>query len=64
MFGEIALIQNSTRNTDTVALTDCTCLVLEKEVLIKRLAKTDPFIRFWIEFMSDRLRDLEARLVQ
>ncbi|MDX2223148.1 MAG: Crp/Fnr family transcriptional regulator [Rhodospirillaceae bacterium] len=61
IFGEMAIVNRTPRTTTAIAAQDCTCVVIDRSILEKRLAKTDPFIRFWIEYMSERLQALTKR---
>lgn len=61
IFGEMAIVNRTPRTTTAIAAQECACVVIERDILEKRLAKTDPFIRFWIEFMSERLQALTRR---
>ena len=61
IFGEMSVLRSEPRSADAIAAKDSECIMIEQEILAKRLANADPFIRFWIEFMSDRLRDLAKR---
>jgi CRP-like cAMP-binding protein len=61
IFGEMAVVNRTPRTTTAIAAQDCACVVIDRAILEKRLAKTDPFIRFWIEYMSERLQALTKR---
>ncbi len=61
IFGELAMIDELPRKWHAVAVAETQCAVIDQGLMGRRLAKIDPFMRYWIEFMSQRLTDLTAR---
>ncbi|MCB2106248.1 MAG: cyclic nucleotide-binding domain-containing protein [Rhodobacteraceae bacterium] len=61
MFGEMALLANSNRTAMAVAEKASKCVVINRDALAREISKADPFIRFWIAYMSDRLVDISKR---
>lgn len=61
IFGEIGVLNGARRTADAIAAIATRCAVIDGEVLARRLKTLDPFIRFWIEFMSERLVYMSKR---
>lgn len=61
IFGELAMIDEQPRRWHAVAVVETQCAVIDPNQMSTRLAKIDPFMRYWIEFMSQRLIDLSTR---
>ena len=60
MFGELALMAGSQRTASAVTKNGCELLFLSQEKLKKKLDDADPFLRYWIEYLSKRVIDLSA----
>ena len=61
IFGEMALITGGSRTAFAIADGACTCVAINRQALARELAKADPFIRFWINYMTGRLVDTSQR---
>lgn len=61
IFGEMSVLNNSRRNADAVATSETICAVIDGHALERRLNNLDPYMRFWIDFMSERLVELSKR---
>ncbi|MBL8629567.1 MAG: cyclic nucleotide-binding domain-containing protein [Rhodospirillaceae bacterium] len=61
IFGEMAMIDEQPRRWHAVAIVETQCAVIDPSQMSARLNKIDPFMRYWIEFMSQRLMDLTSR---
>ncbi|MDX2223146.1 MAG: cyclic nucleotide-binding domain-containing protein [Rhodospirillaceae bacterium] len=61
IFGEMALIMNAPRTAMAVAEVTSVCVAINREALAREMAKADPFLRFWINYMSGRLADVSQR---
>jgi CRP/FNR family cyclic AMP-dependent transcriptional regulator len=62
MFGELALMTpDSTRTANAYAIEACELLVVSQAKLKERLASADVFVRYWIEYLSQRVIDLSKR---
>ncbi|MBL8644904.1 MAG: cyclic nucleotide-binding domain-containing protein [Rhodospirillaceae bacterium] len=61
IFGETAYIDEAPRPFHAVAVKESQCAVIDRVSMGKRMTKVDPFIRYWIEFMSQRLTELGSR---
>jgi CRP/FNR family cyclic AMP-dependent transcriptional regulator len=62
IFGELALLNNETRSATAVARSKCEVAVVSPEAFRGKLAKADPFIRFWVEYLSQRVLSLTDRI--
>lgn len=60
LFGEMALLNDSRRTANAVTKEGCEVLVISQKTIEEKLASTDPFIRSWIKFLSDRILDMNA----
>lgn len=61
-FGELALLMNSTRTASAVARTECEVLYIGRDKLTQKLQEADPFLRYWIQYLSGRVVDLSKRV--
>jgi CRP-like cAMP-binding protein len=61
IFGELAMVDEQTRACHAVAVVETQCAIIDQDIMGARLAKIDPFMRYWVEFMSQRLIDLTTR---
>lgn len=61
LFGEMALLNNSKRTANAVTKEGCELLVISQKTIQEKLAKTDPFIRSWIKFLSNRILDMNRQ---
>lgn len=61
IFGEMALLTGGARTAFAIAEVPCTCVAINQAALSRELAKADPFIRFWINYMTGRLIDTSKR---
>jgi CRP-like cAMP-binding protein len=59
--GELGVLMGARRTADAVAVKGAVCAIIDNAALAKRLEQLDPFMRYWIEFMSDRLVELSKR---
>lgn len=60
LFGEMALLNNARRSANAVTKEGCEVLVISEKTIEEKLSKTDPFIRSWINFLSNRILDMNA----
>lgn len=60
-FGEMSVLNQSRRTADATATSETICAVIDSHALTRRLNKLDPYMRFWIDFMSERLVELSKR---
>ena len=62
IFGELALISASNRSATAIARTECEVLYIAQDKLKQKLDDADPFLRFWIQYLSQRVLDLSKRV--
>ncbi|OUW27629.1 MAG: hypothetical protein CBD27_05745 [Rhodospirillaceae bacterium TMED167] len=62
LFGEMALMDNKPRSATAVAWERTEVIVVRREDIQRKLQESDPFIRFWLEFLAERVKDLTSRV--
>ena len=62
MFGELALITGRDRTVTASTMGGCEVLVLPAAYAESKLKKADPFLRYWIEYLMERVVDLSSRI--
>lgn len=63
MFGELALMQNGAKRTATAeSPKGCEVMLIGREKVLEKVDRSDPFIRYWIRYLGDRVVDLSKRL--
>jgi CRP-like cAMP-binding protein len=62
IFGELALISMSSRSATAIARTEVEVLYIAQDKLKQKLDDADPFLRFWIQYLSQRVLDLSKRI--
>lgn len=62
MFGEMSILNGEKRSAHAISKDGCELLVVEQSVLKEKLDAADPFLKFWIEFLSERIRDMSKRV--
>jgi CRP/FNR family transcriptional regulator, cyclic AMP receptor protein len=62
MFGELALFSHGQRTATVITETGCRLVVIQRQDLNRKLLAADPFIRFWIEYLSGRVISLTSRV--
>ncbi|NKB45891.1 MAG: cyclic nucleotide-binding domain-containing protein [Alphaproteobacteria bacterium] len=62
MFGEMSILNGEKRSAHAITKDGCELLVVEQKVLKEKLDSADPFLKFWIEFLSERIRDMSKRV--
>jgi len=60
-FGELALMSDSQRTATAKTNEGCEVLYIEQDKLKQKLRDADPFLRFWIQYLSQRVIDLSKR---
>ena len=60
MFGELALMANAHRTASAVTESGCELLSISQDKLEQKLKEADPFVRYWIEYLSKRVIDLSV----
>lgn len=62
LFGELALIDKSPRSATARALETCEVILVKQQDIERMLGGVDEFIRYWIEYLTERVRDLSKRV--
>lgn len=62
MFGELALMNERIRTANARTETGCDLLIIKAEQIQALLDNAAPFLRFWIEYLSNRVIDLSKRV--
>lgn len=60
MFGELALMADARRTASAYTENGCELLVVGQEKLEKKLKGADPFVRYWIKYLSRRVIELST----
>jgi CRP/FNR family transcriptional regulator, cyclic AMP receptor protein len=60
MFGVHALIADAHRATSAVTPDGCELLAVSEGKLRQKLDEADPFVRYWVAYLSKRVIDLSA----
>ncbi len=58
LFGEMGIISDSPRSVSARCLTACNLTVIDRELLLRKVRQSDPFIRFLVEFLIERIKKL------
>jgi CRP-like cAMP-binding protein len=61
MFGVHALMAGSQRAASAVTEHGCEVLAVSDAMLRQKLASADPFLRYWVDYLSKRVIDLSAQ---
>ena len=61
MFGVHALMAGSQRAASAVTERGCEVLAVSEAKLRQKLASADPFLRYWVDYLSKRVIDLSAQ---
>lgn len=62
IFGELALIDGSSRSATATALTDCELTVVSKDSLESQIDGLNGFMKYWLLYLGERIRDLTDRV--
>ena len=62
VFGDLALINEGRRSATALTEKGCELIVVKPEQLAAILQHADPFVRFWIEYLGQRVIDLSKRV--
>jgi CRP-like cAMP-binding protein len=62
IFGELALIDGSPRSATAIATETCEVVFVKPEDIERRLDGADEFIKYWITYLTGRVRDLSKRV--
>ena len=63
IFGELALMKPEMRRTATASTAKgCELMIVSHSMLKEKLESADPFVRYWMQYLSDRVIDLSKRV--
>lgn len=63
IFGELALMKPEMRRTATASTEHgCELMIISHAMLKEKLEAADPFVRFWMQYLSERVIDLSKRV--
>lgn len=60
MFGVHALMAGARRGATAFTEGGCEVMAVSEEKLKQKLAEADPFVRYWVDYLSKRIIDLSA----
>jgi len=61
-FGEMALVDGAPRSATAETPDGCELVLLDGAILEQELAKLDPFMRYWVDYVTQRIRKLLDRV--
>ena len=61
LFGEMALLDGSARSATATCLVQSEVVIVNDHDIKQQLEKLEPFMRYWIDYLTDRVRDLTKR---
>ena len=64
IFGEVALIQDTTRTASVEAVDDCNLVVITRDAFRHKLSKSDPTIKAVVEMLSSRITKSNAEVLK
>lgn len=62
IFGELALLNDAPRSATAITKTGCELLVIGRAQLDPILMQAHPFLRFWIDYLAERVLELSKRV--
>ncbi|MBT3766173.1 MAG: cyclic nucleotide-binding domain-containing protein [Rhodospirillaceae bacterium] len=62
LFGELALIDGSPRSATAIAIEESEVVIVGPEDIKRQLDESHEFIKYWIVYLTDRIRDLSSRV--
>ena len=60
MFGVHALMAGARRGATALTERGCEVISVSEDKLKQKLEEADPFIRYWVDYLSKRVIDLSA----
>ena len=61
MFGELALLEDTPRSATATTIGGCEVMAINKARFLKKLEALDPFTRYWVVYLAERIKDLSKR---
>ena len=62
LFGEQSLLNHSKRTASALTTSGCELLIVDQKQIEQKLDKADPFLRAWINILSDKIVELSKRV--
>jgi CRP-like cAMP-binding protein len=62
LFGELALLNEHKRTATAITETGCDVLILRPSFMRQKYSQGDPIMRFWIDYLAERVIDLSKRI--
>lgn len=62
LFGELALIDNSPRSASALTVEPSEVLIIRPEDIERHLKGADEFMRYWVTYLTERVRILSKRV--
>lgn len=63
MFGELALMKDDAkRSASAVSKSECQVMVVKNSLLKEKLDRADPFLKYWVKYLGERVVDLSKRV--
>jgi CRP-like cAMP-binding protein len=63
MFGELALMQDDAkRSASAITRAGCELMTVTQAKVKEKLDRADPFIKYWVKYLSERVIDLSKRV--
>ncbi|MEK9753735.1 MAG: cyclic nucleotide-binding domain-containing protein [Rhodospirillaceae bacterium] len=62
LFGELALIDQKPRSATAIAVEPSEVIVVKPDDLHRHLDGLDEFMKYWVAYLTDRIRDLSKRV--
>jgi CRP/FNR family cyclic AMP-dependent transcriptional regulator len=63
MFGELALMKDDAkRSASAVSKTECQVMVVKNTLLKEKMERADPFLKYWVKYLGERVVDLSKRV--
>jgi len=62
LFGELALIDDAPRSATAMAVESSEVIVVKPEDLKRHVDDLDEFMKYWVAYLMDRIRDLTKRV--
>jgi CRP/FNR family cyclic AMP-dependent transcriptional regulator len=61
MFGMHALLAGARRSASAFTAQGCEVMAVSEEKLKQKLKEADPFVRYWVDYLSKRIIDLSTQ---
>ncbi len=62
LFGELALIDNSPRSATATTAAPSEVIFVKPEDIERHMENLDEFMKYWVTYLTERIRDLSKRV--